>query len=317
VILPLALRGFVAELAVDGFAVGVADAELSVEVGGEELSLWLSIAPLHREGTTPAGVLMVVTDTTTRKRLEAQLIEAHRYESIAQLAGGIAHDFNNLLTSIIGFATLAEDDAAPGSPSKQWLAQIRRSAEHAALITRQLLAFGRVQILHPVVLDPNRAVTDLQKVLRRMVGDRIRFRATLAADVPPVRVDRSQIQQVLINLVVNACEAMPDDGQLTISTSRRQVDDPKSLPSTVELGPGCYAAIAVTDTGHGIDAQSLEHIFEPFYTTKTFGQGSGLGLSTVYGIVKQSGGDIVVESSGEGTAFTVLLPAAEQDVTAT
>jgi len=143
------------------------------------------------------------------------------------------------------------------------------------------------------------------------------FTASLAADVPPVRADVSQIQQVLINLVVNACEAMPADGQLTISTSRRQVDDPKSLPPTVELGPGCYAAITVTDTGHGIDSETLEHIFEPFFTTKAFGQGSGLGLSTVYGIVKQSGGDIVVDSSEQGTSFTVLLPAAEQDVTAT
>jgi signal transduction histidine kinase len=275
------------------------------------------VSPVRSYRDRLTGFVVLLTDVTERRRLEAELREAQKMEAVGKLAAGVAHDFNNLLTSIIGFATLAEEDAAPGSPSKQWLAQIRRSAEHAALITRQLLAFGRRQILHPVVLDLNRAVSDLHKVLRRMAGDRVLFTASLAADVPPVRADVSQIQQVLINLVVNACEAMPADGQLTISTSRRQVDDPKSLPPTVELGPGCYAAITVTDTGHGIDSETLEHIFEPFFTTKAFGQGSGLGLSTVYGIVKQSGGDIVVDSSEHGTSFTVLLPAAEQNVTAT
>jgi signal transduction histidine kinase len=275
------------------------------------------VSPVRSYRDRLTGFVVLLTDVTERRRLEAELREAQKMEAVGKLAAGVAHDFNNLLTSIIGFATLAEDDAAPGSPSKQWLAQIRRSAEHAALITRQLLAFGRRQILHPVVLDLNRAVSDLQKVLRRIAGDRVRFTASLAADVPPVRADVAQIQQVLINLVVNACEAMAADGQLTITTSRRQVDDPKSLPPTVELGPGCYAAITVTDTGHGIDSQALEHIFEPFFTTKAFGQGSGLGLSTVYGIVKQSGGDIVVDSSEQGTSFTVLLPAAEQDATAT
>jgi signal transduction histidine kinase len=275
------------------------------------------VSPVRSYRDRLTGFVVLLTDVTDRRRLEAELREAQKMEAVGKLAAGVAHDFNNLLTSIIGFATLAEEDAAPGSPSKPWLAQIRRSAEHAALITRQLLAFGRRQILNPVVLDLNRAVTDLQKVLRRMAGDRIRFTALLGADVPTVRADVSQIQQVLINLVVNACEAMPGEGQLTISTSRRQVDDPKSLPPAVELRPGCYAAIAVTDTGHGIDTQFLEHIFEPFFTTKTFGQGSGLGLATVYGIVKQSGGDILVESSAQGTSFTVLLPAADQVVTAT
>jgi len=275
------------------------------------------VSPVRSYRDRLTGFVVLLTDVTERRRLEAELREAQKMEAVGKLAAGVAHDFNNLLTSIIGFATLAEEDAAPGSPSKQWLAQIRRSAEHAALITRQLLAFGRRQILHPVVLDLNRAVSDLHKVLRRMAGDRVLFTASLAADVPPVRADVSQIQQVLINLVVNACEAMPADGQLTISTSRRQVDDPKSLPPTVELRAGCYAAITVTDTGHGIDSETLEHIFEPFFTTKAFGQGSGLGLSTVYGIVKQSGGDIVVDSSEQGTSFTVLLPAAEQDATAT
>jgi signal transduction histidine kinase len=235
-------------------------------------------------------------------------------EAVGKLAAGVAHDFNNLLTSIIGYATLAEDDAPLGSPSREWLAQIRRSAEHAALITRQLLAFGRRQLLHPVVLDLNQAVGSVQKVLRRLAGERIRFTTKLERDVPPVRADMAQIQQVLINLVVNACEAMPDGGELTIGTSLRTVSDPRGLPRPVDLRPGMYAAISITDTGHGIEAQALEHIFEPFFTTKTFGQGSGLGLATVYGIVKQSGGDIVVETSSEhGTTFTVLLPAvAEQ-----
>jgi signal transduction histidine kinase len=274
------------------------------------------VSPVRSYRDRLTGFVVLLTDVTERRRLEAELREAQKMEAVGKLAAGVAHDFNNLLTSIIGFADLAEEEAAPDSPSKQWLGQIRRSAEHAALITRQLLAFGRRQILQPVVLDLNGAVTDMQKVLRRMAGDRIRFTARLAADVPPVRADVSQIQQVLINLVVNACEAMPAEGHLTISTSRRQVDDPKTLPPAVELGPGCYAAITVADTGRGMDPETLEHIFEPFFTTKTFGQGSGLGLATVYGIVKQSGGDVLVDSSEQGTSFTVLLPAAQREAMA-
>jgi two-component system cell cycle sensor histidine kinase/response regulator CckA len=269
-----------------------------------ELSLW-------RQRERGAGVVQAIgRNVTERKRLEHDLREAQKMEAVGKLAGGVAHDFNNLLTSIIGFATLAEDEAPPGSASRGWLAQIRRSGEHAAAVTRQLLAFGRRQMLHPIVLDLNHTVAELEVMLRRLIGEDVRLFTHLAPALDPVRADLAQIEQVIVNLVVNARDAMPGGGEITLSTGH--LDATVSPPSpTVDLAPGRYVSLTVRDTGQGIPQDVLTHIFEPFYTTKSFGQGTGLGLSTVYGIVKQSGGEVFVETSpGVGTTFTVFLPVA-------
>ena len=267
------------------------------------------VTPIRGDRERLTGYVALLTDVTERRQLEAELRQAQKMEAVGKLAGGIAHDFNNTLTAIIGFATLVEQETPPNSPSREWLAQIRRSGEHAAAVTRQLLAFGRRQLLQPVVLDLNRTVEDLQTMLRRLLGEDVLLVTDLAPDLRPVRADLSQIQQVVVNLAVNARDAMPGGGQLTISTSNTVVEDPRPLSARGDLKPGRYTALTVTDTGQGITEEAMGHLFEPFFTTKSVGKGTGLGLSTVYGIVKQSGGDVLVETSDRGSRFTVYLPA--------
>ena len=268
-----------------------------------EVSSWIE----RRDGA-PVVVHAIGRDVTDRRRLEDDLRQAQKMEAVGKLAGGVAHDFNNLLTAIIGFAALAEDEVRDG-PAHEWLAQIRRSGEQAASVTRQLLAFGRRQILQPIQLDLNTVVEDVQKMLRRLIGEDITLTTRLAPALWPVRADLSQLQQVIVNLVVNARDAMPQGGHLTISTYNVSVES-DATPPHPGLAPGHYAAIVVRDTGEGIDPAILRNIFEPFFTTKDVGRGTGLGLATVYGIVKQSGGDIQVRSvRGGGSTFTVFLPA--------
>jgi PAS domain S-box-containing protein len=267
----------------------------------------LRVTPIRGDQDHLTGYVVLLTDVTERRQLEAELRQAQKMEAVGKLAGGVAHDFNNMLTAIIGFATLAEQETAPGSQNREWLTQIRRSGEHAAAVTRQLLAFGRRQILQPVVLDLNRTVEELQTMLRRLIGEDVLLVTDFAWDLRSVRADVAQIQQVVMNLVVNARDAMPGGGQITISTANVIVDDPKS--GNVDLVPGLYVALSVSDTGEGIPDDVMAHIFEPFFTTKDVGKGTGLGLSTVYGIVKQSGGDVVAQTSSRGARFTVYLPA--------
>jgi PAS domain S-box-containing protein len=268
-----------------------------------ELASWV-----ERRNGEPVAVHAIGRDVTERRRLEDDLRQAQKMEAVGKLAGGVAHDFNNLLTAIIGFAALAEDEVADG-PAREWLAQIRRSGEQAASVTRQLLAFGRRQILQPVQLDLNTVVEDVQKMLRRLIGEDVTLTTRLAPVLRPVRADLSQLQQVIVNLVVNARDAMPQGGHLTISTYNLTVES-GTTPPHPSLAPGHYAAIVVRDTGEGIDPAILRNIFEPFFTTKDVGRGTGLGLATVYGIVKQSGGDVQVRSvRGRGSTFTVFLPA--------
>jgi PAS domain S-box-containing protein len=268
-----------------------------------ELASWVE----RRDGV-PVAVHAIGRDVTERRRLEDDLRQAQKMEAVGKLAGGVAHDFNNLLTAIIGFAALAEDEVTEG-PAHEWLAQIRRSGEQAASVTRQLLAFGRRQILQPVQLDLNTVIEDVQKMLRRLIGEDITLTTRFAPALWPVRADLSQLQQVIVNLVVNARDAMPQGGHLTISTDNLSVESDTTPPHPA-LAPGHYAAIVVRDTGEGIDPAILQNIFEPFFTTKDVGRGTGLGLATVYGIVKQSGGDVQVRSvRGGGSSFTVFLPA--------
>jgi signal transduction histidine kinase/CheY-like chemotaxis protein len=268
-----------------------------------------SLTPIRTRDDRLTGYVVLLRDVTERRHLEEQLRQAQKMEAVGKLAGGVAHDFNNLLTAIIGFASLAVDEVPADSPAQQSLAQIRRSAEQAASLTRQLLAFGRRQILHPEVLDLAEVVGHVLPMLRRLIGADITVTTDLGAAVPFIRADRTQVQQVLLNLVVNARDAMPRGGVLTIRTSLTTVEAHSN--GGPDVAPGPYVVLEVADTGEGVDAETADRIFEPFFTTKAFGQGTGLGLSTVYGIAKQSGGDVQVQSTpGRGATFRVLLPAA-------
>ncbi|HEY6373446.1 MAG TPA: PAS domain S-box protein [Candidatus Sulfotelmatobacter sp.] len=249
-------------------------------------------------------------DVTVRMHLEEQLRNAQQLEAIGRLAGGVAHDFNNILSIIMGHGELLLAAVGEDERSRNGLAQIRRAADRAASLTQQLLAFSRKQVLQPKVLDLNEAVADVQKMLSRVIGEDIELIASLHPSLASVKADPGQVEQVLMNLAVNARDALPHGGKLTMETSN--VDAGAELASALDLPPGCYAMLKVTDTGHGMDAATLSHIFEPFFTTKPMGKGTGWGLATVYGIVKQSGGSIQVESkAGGGTTFRIYLPATE------
>ena len=268
-----------------------------------------SVTPIRTRDHRLTGYVVLLRDVTERRQLEEQLRQAQKMEGIGKLAGGVAHDFNNLLTAIIGFAALAREELPEGSPVQDSLAQIERSADQAASLTRQLLAFGRRQILQPEVLNLSEVIGDVLPMLRRLIGADIEIATELLPDLPSIRADLTQVQQVLLNLAVNARDAMPEGGQLTIRTSQTTVE--ASTDARRDLAPGQYVVLEVADTGEGLDAAMAERIFEPFFTTKELGHGTGLGLSTVYGIAKQSGGDVqVLSTPGRGATFRVFLPAA-------
>ncbi|HEX9582172.1 MAG TPA: response regulator [Gemmatimonadales bacterium] len=243
-----------------------------------------------------------------RRRLEDQLRQAQKMEAVGQLAGGVAHDFNNILTAIIGYSELLlqelSDDAAPRAD----VAEIRKAADRAAALTRQLLAFGRKQILAPRVLDLNALIAGLDGMMRRTLGENIDIVSNLAPTLGATRADPGQMEQVIVNLAVNARDAMPDGGKLTIETSNVDLDE-SYAQGHLPVQPGRFVLLAVSDTGTGMSQETMAHIFEPFYTTKEKGHGTGLGLATVYGIVKQSGGFIWVYSEpNEGSTFKIYLP---------
>jgi two-component system, cell cycle sensor histidine kinase and response regulator CckA len=247
-------------------------------------------------------------DVTERMHLEQQLRNAQQLEAIGRLAGGVAHDFNNILSIITGHSELLLRTMSLDDRARNGLEQIRRAAERAALLTHQLLAFSRKQVLQPKVLDLNEAVAAVQQMLARVIGEDIELAANLDPSLLLVKADPGQVEQVLMNLAINARDAMPQGGKLTMSTSNLEVAAERGRD--YDLAPGRYAMLQVTDTGQGMDAATLPHIFEPFFTTKPIGKGTGLGLSTVYGIVKQSGGSVAVESEpGRGTEFRICLPA--------
>jgi PAS domain S-box-containing protein len=247
-------------------------------------------------------------DNTERKRLEDQLRQAQKMEAIGQLAGGVAHDFNNLLTAILGYCALLLEELPAGNQTRRDIEEIRAAGERAASLTRQLLAFSRKQALRPSVLDLNEIVSNMGPMLRRLIGEDIELQTALTGESIRVRADPASIEQVLLNLALNARDAMPGGGRLTIETSP-VVFDGLYASTHVSVVPGDYAMLAVSDTGAGMDAPTRARVFEPFFTTKPLGKGTGLGLSTVYGIVKQSTGYVWVYSEpGIGATFKVYLP---------
>ena len=240
---------------------------------------------------------------------EEELRQSQKMEAVGRLAGGVAHDFNNMLTAIQGFATLARRQIGGDEQGDHYLAEILRAADRSAALTRQLLAFSRKQVLRPQVVNLNGIIGDMQAMLRRLLGETIELEASLQDDLGSVKVDPAQIEQVIMNLSVNARDAMPDGGTLRITTGNRRVNGHAISVHDGQLDSGRYVELAVEDTGTGLDPEVRERIFEPFFTTKGTGEGTGLGLSTVYGIVSQSGGGIAVESEpGEGTTFRIYFP---------
>src|SRR6266705_5125090 len=254
-----------------------------------------------------------IVDITERKQLEQQLWQSQKMDALGSLAGGVAHDFNNVLTAILGYADLVLLDLAPDSPHRKDLEEISRSAQRAGDLTRQLLTFSRRQAIEPRTLNLNEVVADTDKMLRRLIGQEVELVTVLAPNLGAIRADPAQIHQVLLILAVNARDAMPDGGILTIETHEMEVDGAYAQEH-VDAQPGAYVLLAVSDTGTGMDAATRARVFEPFFTTKEKGKGTGLGLATVYGIIKQSSGHIEVESEpGRGTIFRVSLPRVEQE----
>jgi len=265
---------------------------------------------LKRLVTKVHRALKEAEEREEKRWLEEQLRQAQKMESIGKLAGGIAHDFNNLLTAIIGYSELMLNQTHNDDPLRQQIEEIKKAGERAASLTRQLLAYSRKQVLQPRVLNLNAVIAELDKMLRRLIGADIELVTRLAPELGLVKIDPNQIGQIVINLAVNARDAMPQGGKLTIETTNAQVDEAYARKN-VAVTPGQYVMLSVSDTGCGMDAQTQSRVFEPFFTTKEIGKGTGLGLSMVYGIVKQSEGDILVHSEvGQGTVFQIYLPQA-------
>jgi PAS domain S-box-containing protein len=287
-------------LRLDGSRVAVETSAVSFPMGGEDVHLVFVRDRTERQKAE-----------TERAELQEQLQRAQRMESVGQLAGGVAHDFNNILMVQKGYCELMKLTLREGDPLADGLAQIEAYADRAAELTRQLLAFSRKQTLHPVDIDLNNLMADMDHMLRRVVGEDVEIATVLAPHPAMARVDRSQIEQVLVNLAVNARDAMSRGGKLTIEISWVEVDEAYT-EGDPEFVPGPYVMLAISDTGHGMDIETTRRVFEPFFTTKGEGKGTGLGLSTVYGVIHQSGGNIRVESElGKGATFRIYLPRVE------
>jgi PAS domain S-box-containing protein len=290
--------------------------ELRTSVGeGPSRVLQVSATNLLQDPSV-AGIVMNAREITEVKRLEEQLRQAQRMEAIGTLSGGVAHDFNNLLTVIRGYTNQLLESPHNPPESRVQIKRIDEAAERASALTRQLLAFSRRQVLQPKVFDVNALVANLDQMLRRLIGEHIEMKTGAAPEPCLVKADAGQIEQVIMNIVINARDAMPKGGRLTIETGHAELDQAFAAEVAGAL-PGPYVMLAVSDTGEGMDADTKAHIFEPFFTTKGLGKGTGLGLSTVYGIVKQSGGYISVYSEpGRGTTFKVYLPRVQDAVKA-
>ena len=274
-----------------------------------DANLW---SELLRDSTGAViGLIEIVADMTERKLLEQQVLQAQKMDAIARLASGVAHDFNNLLTVISGYTHLLLGKLVPDDPSRGDLEQVARAADRAGDLTRQLLAFSRRQSVRSSMVDMGALMAEVEPILKRVAGDDVHLSATIAPQLPPVCADPGQIEQVLLNLVLNARDAMPEGGMVTVETSAATLDAEAAALAGVR--PGDYVVIRVRDTGAGMTQDVQARIFEPFFTTKEQGKGTGLGLSTSYGIIRQTNGNIGVASQpGKGTVFTIWLPAAEQ-----
>ena len=280
---------------------------IRVKKDGTQIHVALTFSPIKDSDGRVVGVSSVARDVTESKHMEAMLRQSQKMEAVGQLAGGVAHDFNNLLGVILGYTGLMLDRLGLDDPQRKSIEEIQKAGDRAALLTRQLLAFSRKQVLQPKVIDLNAVVAGAEKLLQRLIGENIELRAVLNPELCRVKADPGQIEQIIMNLAVNARDAMPSGGKLTIETSNMEFDEAYTAqhPST-RTGP--HVMLAVTDTGCGMDAETKAHMFEPFFTTKEFGKGTGLGLSTVYGIVKQSGGSVwVYTEPGLGTSFKIYL----------
>lgn len=287
-----------------------------VKKDGTHVHVALILSPIEDGEGKVVGVSSVARDVTENKRMEEMLLQAQKMEAVGRLAGGIAHDFNNLLGVILGYTELLLEPANLDSAQRRDIEEIQKAGHRASLLTRQLLAFSRKQVLQPKVLDLNNVVGDTKNLLQRLIGEDIELTVALDPQLGHVKVDPGQIEQIILNLAVNARDAMPAGGKLVLETANIELDAAYAAqhPST---RPGLHAMLAVTDNGCGMDAKTKSRIFEPFFTTKDFGKGTGLGLSTVYGIVKQSGGSIWVYSEvGIGTTFKVYIPCVDQAVEA-
>jgi signal transduction histidine kinase/ActR/RegA family two-component response regulator len=283
---------------------------------GHPIQIELFAAPQRDQDRRIVGVIEQMADVTARQHMEEALLQAQKMESIGRLAGGIAHDFNNMLTAVSGFAQLLLMDLDEESPQHASAEAIRRAADQAAALTQQLLAFSRRQMLQPAVLDADEVVAAMEPMLRRLIGENIDLKFTLRAAPGRLRADPVQVEQIILNLVLNSRDAMPDGGHLEIETARAAFDG-AYVSEHFAVSPGRYVMIAVSDTGVGMDRETRAHIFEPFFTTKEPGKGTGLGLATTYGIVRQSGGHIWLYSEpGEGTTFKAYFPLIEEDVAA-
>ena len=283
---------------------------------GKEIQIRASGRWVRDESGRVHYIESILEDVTERKSLEAQLVQAQKMEAVGRLAGGVAHDFNNLLGVMLGYSELLLGEMDAADPRRQRVSEIKRASDRAASLTRQLLAFSRRQVLTPRVVDLNAVVDSLDKMLRRLIGEDVNLISRLGAEVGRVRIDPNQIDQVLMNLVVNARDAMPEGGKIILETANLDLRTSQVYENMI-IPPGSYVRLAVTDTGMGMDDETRAHIFEPFFTTKEVGKGTGLGLSMVYGIVRQSGGHILSRSRpGKGTTFEIYLPRVDESAEA-
>ncbi len=313
--LPVESAGEVAEnIALARSGEGVRRESVRVCKEGKRVTVSLTVSPIKDDGNV-IGVSTIVRDISDRKKLEEQLRQSQKMEAVGRLAGGIAHDFNNLLSVIVGYTYVLQSSLPEDTTLRDSAEQVMSAADKASSLTRQLLAFSRRQVLQAEVIDLNDILLGMEKMLPRVIGEDVEVRTVRTPEIKRVKADPGQIEQVIMNLVVNARDAMPQGGKLTLETAEVSFDAHDG--AVHNLRPGDYVMLAVTDTGTGMDAETRAHIFEPFFTTKEAGRGTGLGLATVYGIVNQSGGHIWLYSEpGKGTTFKIYFPATTEGAVA-